>query len=275
MSLRIIRLCALMALVGTAAQAAEFVVDENGGSPRRYRMTALCKGIDSFIDPDAYKTSIFNREGSSLKATNIGLEIGVQDGKMMLVLRDWSGSADKYTIVGDATNLDDIRTLPGIKIRGYQEWDMLSHAWRQKMEYAAGVTPAPFTGTLFDHPQALDRILSNIEKGGTAETESNAKVLNSFFYSWWSNVSRLDNGRTKDTARQELQTIYADRITAAASRFNATQKASLVQFNEMVLEGMIEVRDYVKENEQWHPERLEICNELVQKMEELHASLTR
>jgi hypothetical protein len=276
--LGILCLAILLASAGAVEAKKQFALDENGSRPGGYRITSLSRGIDSFTWPDVFHRGAFSAEGKDIKATNIGLEVGMQDGKTLLLVREWSVSEEKFLVIGDASNLDDMRPLPGVTIQAWQEWDMLSLAWRLKVEYAPGFQPRTFQGKVLDLATSMARLLEGIRTGGGTESADNMKVLVSFVANcWWNPANTLKDKSDVQTELAAARALYLTPVAQAATGLDPQKRRALAQANAEVLDGAQEIRDYyLKSDNDWvGPKVREFLQMLAKELADLQEALEK
>lgn len=274
MNKRVLFFLICLALCVHSAVAATFEIDYRGARPKDFRVTALCKGLDHFMTPEPYKSTLFNSEGKHIMGYGTGLYLGIKDGKTFLVQNCFGSSKD--VIIGAANNLDDIRPFQGIVFKGWQEWDMLSHAWRFKVD--SGQTKlAIFDGKQFDIPCAVDRLIENIRAGGKKERPENLMVLMSFLEHYF-NYFGPNEEYSQLPASQfftRIKSEYIDRVAAAASQFQGDARKRLAQLNEEVQASAEATLASYQKSDIKYPKMIDVLKMAVKAIDDLQNTLTK
>lgn len=243
----------LLALAALAApsQAAKFKIDEGGARPRKFRVTCLARRLDTGLTPDIYKSGLFDRKGRSIKeAPHLSMAIGIQGGK--LVLLDEEGWQTKtYRVIGDASDLDQIRLDPGVVFRGRTEWDTGSIAWRVSSN-ALDLGLPLYEGPILDEAWARDTLLAHLATG-VELSPSNREVLTSVqtqSWTWFVSHDQEDQGVPHFLAKARAR--YLDPLQQAMAQADGEGRARLADLNQKMLEAAQDQLDYYRKDD-WRP----------------------
>lgn len=254
-----------------AARAGTFTIDEHGARPRKFRITGLCAGIDHWLSPDVYQSGLFDKAGKSIKAGH-SMEFGMEGSQTFLIL-ETGWQSGEYMVIGDATNLDDVKLFPGASITGKQVWDMAARVWRTSEEFEQGGAIRPFQGQVLRLEGALARLFAYAASQGSSESASNVKVLTSAGAGYWWNVS-TDH---ETSAEQDLAAGRATYLTPArqaSAGMSPEQKHLLAALHEEITEGAREALAYYAKDD-WRPEKtVAVLRTLIGELDQFRQDLT-
>lgn len=274
-------------------------VDSDGPRPARYRLSALDSGVDEEINPTIFKPQFFSGELARVNTKRDDryhdawdFRLGVQDGKVVLVeeyvytwkttrqlerMRRASGQEDmefwnpvEYEpgpvyVIGDASQLDDIRPLPGVEVVAgpgwfWGPWDMTSNL-EDVMEDLE-----PFEGEFIGVEWMRDLALGMIA-GTTPWNPGNFRVASlSFVNHWWRLSTEGPAAGPGSLARARAN--YLDAAIAAAERADPRGRKLLAGWNRALIEASARVhRSLKKEGREAYTPVLEALGALQESLE--------
>jgi hypothetical protein len=234
---------------------AKVVIDEHGARPRRFRISAIDFGVDAELNPTIFRPTFLGR--SSKPVTDEAGE-GAEDARTFrlgiraesLVMTQEKGGA--AYIVGDASNLDDIRLVPGFKV-----WAGPTGAWgpwqvRSNLDEVTASLEV-FEGTSLRFEWARDRALA-MASGREPMNPANFRVVSEILVNHWERVSTQD-GNPREDCVDQVRATYVSLVDEAAAGADRRHRALLAELNGEVLGRTDEVRrhqGWAKDWSVWH-----------------------
>lgn len=170
-------------------QVSHFALSASARQPEQFRISFLSDD-QHWLQPRVFKAGLFQRSGRPV--IELDRVLGVQDGRLVLVEHDWG----KWTVVGDASNLDDVRPLPGWTVEGHHVLSNPSDLfmvekshWTVQFQRQPGTTSPEFTGKVVTPRMVTELLLEGVRQGPSKVSPGNIRVLASYWSEGWNRLT--------------------------------------------------------------------------------------
>lgn len=242
--IRILFVTALtLGLVGPmlAEDIVKAVLDANGARPQAFRLS--CRKVDGgYLLPDILKRSIVNPSGLHYLNAH-GLAVGKQDGQYVLFDNCYQDDAQK-TIIGDASDLNDIRLLPGVTLTVVysKNYGPISNMFApapnylsMNVDFAADFVGRKFTGDEMDPKAITEGLIEAIQKGDGENVKTLLAVCKARWEGYsWESMKNYCAALPKDHV-ERIRVSYCEPMTQAASSLDGKLRRTLVDCHEDIL----------------------------------------
>lgn len=226
-------------------------IDEKGAKPFTFRISC-CESSGPLLNVRLRKRTLLNpRVGEEVYAYGISghetneqyaCHIGRQDGRLVMYYVKQSYETKKIYrfIVGDATNLDEIRMLPGCWLEFYKKdyyWNLTGHVDSNHItiQYGHGINNGEkFNGQLLGPREILIEFLDAVRK-----KDPNATVLSgAIAHRWNEDFAYEASGRESHTLdlpgdhNKRMLETYVEPIRSALPKLNRLQLKALYEVNQ-------------------------------------------
>lgn len=263
---------ALTTLSFSPAQAASpFEITHRGSGKRGFRLSALCNGGSgqSLGTVRVFQRSLFDRVGSAASPTP--MQVALEDGQLVAVVRQYPADGKEFDlVVGDASDLDDVRLFPGVMIRMTKR--SFIHPWTAHLEVTdPGQGTRPLSGERLDLPKVTKRLLDGLRSARPIDPESTRDVLVSMLEVSWENTPDADfsedyfGTEADETYLSRMREYYVTPVKDALASLSPDARSAMAGIHSRVVAGarkaqqaLLERLEYDRQNggDVGHPNRL-------------------
>ena len=214
--------------------------DETGAVPRNFRISCF-KENSGFTNPMIKQYHRTQQQSTIYDHVNRST-VGVQDGRLVLT----HDCAERGSIiVGDASDLNDIRMLPGVRlrveeerVRGIEAWLTRSGRRNQRFSYAEGFQAQHFSGQTVMVAGMVPLLAASIVDGHRNNELVLAAALRNRWQGFvWEHETEGFQHLPSDSLERIKQTYAAPLQTAVASLEGSARERLLAHHRRIVAEG--------------------------------------
>lgn len=272
--------------------ASPFEITHRGAGKRGFRLSARCNGGSgqSLGTVRVFQRSLFDRIGGSVSPT--AMQVGVEDDRLVAVATQYPANRQAYqVVVGDATDLDDVKLFPGVVIKMTKR--SFIHPWLATLDAQDETGSHRFDGKLLSLPEVTARLISNMRAPEPFDPESTRDVLVSLLETSWENTPAADFSEdyfgTEDDEvyLARMRTYYVTPVKEALATLPASAREEMSSVHGRVVEAarkahqaLLERLEYDRVNgaDSGHPNRLirqRVMPIVIGELDEISAALEK
>ncbi len=228
--------------------AVQYRIDGNGAKPRAYRISVRHVTFSREFKPNVIQRSVLFPGGKAYSILE-RFDLGIQDGRWVLVFYENVDGKNSRFIIGNAENLDRITLNDGIMLEGYYVKHVLNNVLNPisgrvlpAVSYHNSYERIPFEGKLVGSLDLVTRWLDGIQNG--QEAEDNMEVLQSIFEGAWEGVrwsgtfgGHGDNVEGVKCEQASFNHVFLEPVREALQTFDESAKKDLRKRLAKILKG--------------------------------------